>query len=76
MKAEELDKKFDGGEDIIEYLYLSTLRKPGLEQQKINLSFPIWMLQELDKEANRLGVERQSLIKFWISERLNIIRVK
>ena len=73
MKAEELDKKFDEGEDIIEYLDLSTLKKPGLEQKEIKISFPSWMIKELDKEANRLGVESQSLIKFWISEKLDKI---
>ena len=76
MKAEELDKKFDEGEDIIKYLDLSTIKRPGLEQKEINISFPSWMIQELDKEANRLGVERQSLIKFWISERLDNIVAK
>ncbi len=76
MKAEELDKRFNDGEDIIEYLDLSTIRKPGLEQKEINISFPAWMIKELDKEANRLGVEKQSLIKFWISERLDNITVK
>ena len=73
MKATELDKKFNDGEDIIEYLDLSTIKRPGLEQKEINLNFPEWMIQALDKEANRLGVERQSLIKFWISERLDSI---
>lgn len=73
MKAKELDKKFDDGEDILEHLDLSTIKKPGLESKEINLSFPSWMIEELDKEANRLGVERQSLIKFWISERLDSI---
>lgn len=73
MKAKELDKKFDDGEDILEHLDLSTIKKPGLEPKEINLSFPSWMIEELDKEANRLGVERQSLIKFWISERLDSI---
>ena len=73
MKAEELDEKFDNRENIIEYLDLSTIKKSGLESEEINLSFPSWMIQALDKEANRLGVERQSLIKFWISERLDNI---
>ncbi|MDJ0534258.1 MAG: CopG family antitoxin [Xenococcaceae cyanobacterium MO_207.B15] len=71
MKAEELDKKFDDGEDIIEYLDLSTLKRPELESEQVNINFPHWMVKELDKEANRLGIERQSLIKFWISERLD-----
>lgn len=72
MKAGELDRKFDDGEDVLEHLDLSTLRKPGLEQQEISLSFPSWMLAELDKEARRLGVERHSLIKFWLAERLDL----
>ena len=76
MKAEELDKKFDDGDDIIEYLDLSTLRKPDLLPKEINISFPEWMIKELDKEATRLGVERQALVKFWISERLDNIVAK
>ena len=71
MKAEELDKKFDEGEDIIPYLDLSTLKRPELEQQQVNVSFPSWMIKKLDQEAQRLGIERQSLVKFWIAERLD-----
>jgi len=70
MKAEELDKKFEEGEDISEHLDTSNAVRPGQEQQSINVDFPQWMLHLLDKEANRLGVPRQSIIKVWISERL------
>jgi macrodomain Ter protein organizer (MatP/YcbG family) len=70
MKANELDKKFDEGEDISEYLDLSQARRPGLEQKRVNVDFPVWMIQDLDKEAKRLGVPRQSIIKIWIAERL------
>ena len=70
MKAKELDKKFDEGEDISEYLDLSNLRRPGQEQKRVNVDFPIWMIHNLDKEAKRLGVPRQSIIKIWIAERL------
>lgn len=70
MKANELDKKFDEGEDISEYLDLSNLRRPGQEQKRVNVDFPIWMIHNLDKEAKRLGVPRQSIIKIWIAERL------
>ena len=70
MKAEDLDKKFDSGEDITEFLDISNARRPGQEQKRVNVDFPVWMIHDLDKEAKRLGVPRQSLIKIWIAERL------
>jgi len=70
MKADELDKKFDDGEDISEYLDMSKARRPLLGQKRVNVDFPIWMIQQLDKEAKRLGVPRQSIIKVWVAERL------
>lgn len=70
MKAKELDKKFDAGEDITEFLDLSEATRPGQEQKRVNVDFPIWMIHGLDKEAKRLGVARQAIIKIWISERL------
>jgi hypothetical protein len=70
MKADELDKKFDDGEDISEYLDMSKARRPLQGQKRVNVDFPIWMIQQLDKEAKRLGVPRQSIIKVWVAERL------
>jgi len=70
MKAKELDKKFDDGGDIIEHLDLSAAKRPGREQKRVNVDFPTWMIQRLDREARRLGVARQALIKIWIAERL------
>ena len=70
MKANTFDKKFDKGENITKYLDLSRATKPGQEQKRVNVDFPIWMIHRLDKEAKRLGVPRQSLIKIWIAERL------
>jgi hypothetical protein len=70
MKAEEFDKKFDEGEDVSHYLDLSEDRRPAQEQKRVNVDFPLWMVRLLDKEAKRLGVPRQSLIKIWIAERL------
>ena len=70
MKASELDKKFDDGEDISEFLDLSKTRRPEQEQKRVNVDFPVWMIHCLDKEAKRLGVPRQSIIKIWIAERL------
>ena len=73
MKAEELDKKFDTGEDITDYLDLSEATRPGQEQKRVNVYFPIWMIHRLDKEAKRLGVARQAIIKIWIDDKLEKI---
>jgi hypothetical protein len=70
MKSEDLDKRFDSGEDISKYLDLSKIRKPGQEQKRVNVDFPVWMIQCLDRVAKRLGVPRQSIIKVWVAERL------
>jgi hypothetical protein len=71
MKASEFDKKFDDGvEDIINDLDMSTATRPNKEQKRVNVDFPIWMVESLDREASRLGVTRQSIIKVWIAERL------
>ncbi len=70
MKAEEFDRKFDAGEDIMKYLDLTRARRPGHDQRRVNVDFPIWMIESLDREASRLGVPRQSLIKMLIARHL------
>ena len=70
MKAKDLDKKFDSGEEIIKHFDLSRARRPEQEQKRVNVDFPVWMIQTLDKEAKRLGVPRQSLIKMLIAEHI------
>jgi len=70
MKAEEFDKKFDEGEDLAQYLDLPKARRPAQEQKRVNVDFPLWMIRLLDKEAKRLGVTRQSIIKLWVADRL------
>ena len=72
MKANELDKKFDSGENISKYLDFSAARRPEQEQKRVNVDFPVWMIHSLDREAKRLGVPRQSIIKVWIADRLEI----
>ncbi len=62
--------KFDEGEDITKYLDLSKARRPGQEQKRVNVDFPLRIINLLDKEARRLGVPRQSIIKIWVAERL------
>jgi len=74
MKANEFDRKFDAGEDITASLDLSKARRVKQEQKRVNVDFPIWMIQSLDKEAKRLGVARQSLIKVLIAQHLEKTR--
>lgn len=74
MKAEELDKKFNAGEDITPYLDVSKARRPGAEHKRVNVDFPLWMVQAMDREARRLGVPRQSIIKLWVAERLEKVK--
>jgi len=69
-KASNFDKKFDDGENVIENLDLSKARRPAEEQKRINMEIPIWMITALDREAKRMGVTRQSVIKIWLAERL------
>jgi len=68
MKARDFESKFDAGEDVTANLDLSRARRPGLEQRRVNVDFPAWMVESLDREARRLGVTRQSVIKVWIAE--------
>ncbi len=70
VKASDFDKKFDEGADISKHLNIKKARRPEQEQKRVNVDFPVWMIQLLDKEAKRLGVPRQSIIKVWIAERL------
>ncbi len=75
MKARELDKKFDSGEDITKHLDLSKSRCFRQEPKRVNVDFPVWMIASLDKEAKRLGVPRQSLIKMLIANHLDKTKV-
>ena len=70
MKASEFDKKFDDGENILAELDVSRSRRPGEETRRVNVDFPAWMVTSMDREARRLGVTRQSIIKMWLAERL------
>lgn len=70
VKAATFDRKFDAGEPITDQLDLAKARRPGLEAKRVNVDFPAWMVQSIDREARRLGVTRQSLIKLWLADRL------
>ncbi|GAB6059131.1 type II toxin-antitoxin system BrnA family antitoxin [Desulfonatronum parangueonense] len=70
ISAEELDAKFDAGEDVSEHLEVSKGFRPGWEQKRVNVDLPVWMIDQLDTQARRIGVTRQSIVKVWLSERL------
>jgi hypothetical protein len=70
MKAKKFDSDFDSDKDVTGALDLSKARRPLREQKRVNVDFPTWMIESLDKEASRLGVTRQSIIKVWLAERL------
>jgi hypothetical protein len=70
MKAKVIDEMFDNGEDVLDYFDTQNIRRPGQECKRVNVDFPEWMIVSLDREARRLGVTRQSIIKVWIAERL------
>ena len=71
MKAKDFDKKFDENKtDIIDDLDLSTLKRPNQQQKRVNVDFPVWVIDSLDKEAGSVGVSRQSILKLWFVEKL------
>ena len=70
MNSSEFDRRFEDGESVIDALDLSAARPPRLDQRRVNVDFPLWMVEQLDLEASRLGVTRQSIIKVWLAERL------
>ncbi len=70
MKAKQFDQQFDAGVDISKNLDLGKAKRPLQDQRRVNVDFPKWMIERLDKEADRMGVTRQSVIKIWLSERL------
>jgi hypothetical protein len=70
MKSSDFDKAFDAGEDVTKHLAVRKARRLNLEQRRVNVDFPVWMIEALDQEARRRGVTRQSIIKMWLSDRL------
>ncbi len=70
ITAEEFDQRFDRGDDISAFIDESTIARPGVEARRVNVDFPEWIIRNLDVESKLIGVSRQSLIKLWVSERL------
>ncbi|MBM5796946.1 MAG: CopG family transcriptional regulator [Cyanobacteria bacterium M_surface_7_m2_040] len=70
MNSSDFDRRFDQGDSVVAELDLDAARRSRLQQKRVNVDFPLWMVEELDREASRLGVTRQSIIKVWLAERL------
>ena len=75
MKSKQFDAAFERGDDLTDALDRAAARRPNQAQRRVNVDFPIWMIDSLDREADRLGVTRQSIIKVWLAERLEQLRV-
>ena len=76
MKAKKFEQQFDEGVDITASLDLSKAKRVLQEQKRVNVDFPTWMIDSLDREAGKLGVTRQSIIKVWLAERLEMLGSK
>ena len=72
ITTSEFDELFDQGEDVISHLDMNTARREALETRRVSVDFPEWMIERMDMEARRLGVTRQSVIKFWMAEKLRM----
>ncbi|MBC8317152.1 MAG: CopG family transcriptional regulator [Desulfobulbaceae bacterium] len=70
MKAKEFDKKFESGEDMTNDLDFPKARRINQEPKRVNIDFPTWVVEKLDKQSKRLGITRQALVKVWIAEKL------
>ena len=70
MTAQELEQRFDDGEDITPFIDMSSIRRPGVEPRRVNVDFPEWMIEKLDWQSRLIGVSRQALVKLWVSERI------
>lgn len=70
MKAKDLDQKFDDNESILKYFDTKNINKPELKVKRVNVDFPNWMINSLDREARKLGVSRQAIIKMFVADHL------
>lgn len=72
MKAQDFDEQFDRGNDISEALDLSKATRPLLEQKSLNIDLPLWMIESLNQEANRLNITPQTLIQTLLAQHLSM----
>lgn len=71
ITVEEFDRLFDEGSDEIDaFINREKVTRPNLEIKRVNVDFPQWMINALDRHSREIGISRQALIKTWISEKL------
>lgn len=70
ITAKEFDTLFDNSDDISQFIDYSKAHRPNLAQKRVNLDLPLWMIEKLDKEAKRLGVARQAIMKMFLAQHL------
>lgn len=70
MKAKDFEQQFDEDVDLTASLDLSKARRVLQAQKRVNVDFPTWMIDSLDREASKLGITRQSVVKVWLADRL------
>ena len=76
LTAQEIDAMHDAGVDLTDYVDWSSARRVDVAIQRVNVDFPQWMIAQMDREAERLGITRQSVIKFWIADRIAALAKK
>lgn len=74
LSAARLDQMHDAGEDLTAHLDLTKASRPGREVQRVNVDFPIDLLEAIDREAKRIGVSRQAFIKLRLADTLTASR--
>lgn len=65
--SENLEQRFDEGKEVLDYFDTENMVR------RLSLDFPAWAIKRLDKEADRRGITRQSLIKTWIVDKLDAL---
>ncbi|MFH1066761.1 MAG: hypothetical protein V1746_02520 [bacterium] len=76
VTGEEFDRMFDEGADISAYIDWKKATRPGLQPDRVNVDLPRWTIDALDREAERVGVSRQAIIKTWLVQRLDALKAK
>lgn len=70
--AEELEKMFEEGADMTEYMDLDNIQHVHPHPKQINITIPMWLVDSLDEEAERRGVARKAIINTalveWVDE--------
>lgn len=69
--AENLEEKFDAGEDVLDYFNADAYIHPLQDDatKTITVSLPLWLVNALDAEAARRGMTRKGIINMWLVDR-------